>query len=95
MPKPTAEQLAEARRTGPIRLECRAGCFEQHDGIHEVPAGWTDVEEVRSLEVSMTTYEDGDGNPPWGYSVFDWETHTGVCPECQDVPEPLIVSNVR
>lgn len=82
MPIPTIAQVrAAAKKYGPIRLEC-CGCFMQHDGIRKIPKGWTKVFRVRSLRESMTTYEDGDPDPPPGYSVFDWETHAGLCPKC-------------
>ena len=70
-----------------IRLECgNFGCA-QHDGI--TPAqlnalkaiGWTGVRQVRSWSESVKTYDDPADEPP-GYSVFDWETHVGLCPAC-------------
>ncbi len=82
MPKPTAKELAKHKRDGPIRLSC-SKCFrDDFDGVKLFPGGWLGIEEVQSLEASLTTYEDGETEPP-GYSVFDWETHSGLCPECQ------------
>lgn len=84
MPRPTPEHLEEHRRTGPIRLRCR-GCNEGHDGILAIPAGWHAIEEIQSLEDSMTTYDGPDDpEPPKGYSVMDWETHDGFCPDCKE-----------
>jgi hypothetical protein len=87
MPRPTRRHLVKARRAGPIRLGCRAGCFRGDcDGIQDIPPGWRDVDEIQSLEDSMATY-DGPNDPPEprGYSVTDWETHLGLCPECGGV----------
>lgn len=84
MPKPTPEHLEAVRKEGPVRLVCR-GCNQQLDGIPAVPEGWRDVNEVQSLESSLTTYDGPDDpTPPRGYSVFDWETHEGLCPDCPD-----------
>jgi hypothetical protein len=93
MPKPTPETLAEFRAAGPIRLRCEE-CNCERDGIKEVPPGWDDVEEIQSLEDSLTTYEPfaGDPDPPRGYSASDWETHVGICPDCcEDDGEPIAI----
>lgn len=79
MPKPTPEKLAEMEAT-PIRLRC-GECNCELDGIAEIPPGWVDVDEIRPLGESLTTYEDGEVAPR-NYSAFDWETHIGTCPEC-------------
>lgn len=90
MPKPTPEKLAEMRANGPIRLAC-GNCFRDDcDGVKEIPPEWQDVSERQSLEDALTTYEDEeDGPPPKGYSVLDWWTHIGTCPECAKSPDPI------
>ncbi len=87
MPKPTQAELDEfIRKNGPYRLGCSGGCFrDDFDGVKELPADWKDIFEVRTLADALTTYEDDeDGDPPPGYSVMDWETHRGLCPNCQE-----------
>ena len=85
MPIPTDAEVAEfIERCGPYRLECRGGCGRQMDGVKTLPIDWTDIEEVRSLRDALSTYDDeGDPDPPPGFSLCDWETHCGLCPECQ------------
>ena len=66
-----------------IRLEC-SECDEQHDGITPeelAQLGWSDVREIQSYEEACRTYDDPADEPP-GYSVLDWQTHIGLCPEC-------------
>ena len=82
MPKPTAAELQEWADK-PIRLACVDCDRDDCDGVAEIPAGWVDVSEVSSLAEALTTYEEGDGEPPEGYSVLDWYTHLGWCPDCR------------
>lgn len=62
-----------------VRLGCLYCDRSDFDGVDTIPSDWTDVHEVRSLEESCRPVEPHDR----GRSVFDWETHLGVCPECQ------------
>lgn len=72
---------------GTIRLACSACNRDDMDGVMEEDleaakvAGWRSVIEVQSYEDSIKTYEDEEDPPP-GYSVLDWYTHIGLCPEC-------------
>jgi len=66
---------------GKIRLECRL-CDVQYDGIADFPPGWTDTEEVRSFERAIEPVPDGLSFNRYGDSVMDWQTHFGICPEC-------------
>lgn len=79
-----SEVRAFRRKYGSYRLGCSAGCFRGDcDGVRAIPKGWRHVGKVQSLRASLSTYGDeGDPPTPRGYSVFDWETHMGVCPEC-------------
>lgn len=91
----TDERVAEfIRDHGAIRLGCAGGCLRDDcDGIREIPPGWTDITEHQSLKDALSTYDDpGDPEPPKGYSVLDWETHFGICPDCQDVDRPVVVN---
>jgi hypothetical protein len=85
MPIPTQSDLDKfVREHGPYRLGCSGGCTrDDFDGVKELPSDWQDIGEVQSLKNSLTTYEtEDDGDPPPGYSVMDWETHRGICPDC-------------
>lgn len=84
MPKPSQSELDKfIREHGPYRLGC-SNCFrDDFDGVKALPTDWKDVCEKQSLTAALTTYEsEEDGEPPAGYSVLDWETHVGLCPEC-------------
>lgn len=69
--------------TGRIRLGCRH-CDAAFDGIDDVPPGWSEVEEIRSYERAIEPIPDGQDRNKYGDTVVDWETHVGVCPECQE-----------
>lgn len=79
-----AAQMMTSSKT--VRLSCMECFGADHDGISEVElsaliaAGWRNVEQVQTLEQSLTVYDADEA--PANYSVFDWETHRGVCPEC-------------
>lgn len=76
-----ATQVAE------IRLACANCDREDMDGITRaellaaITAGWSEVRRVQSYEDACKVYDDPDEAPP-GYSVLDWYTHLGFCPEC-------------
>jgi hypothetical protein len=54
--------------SGKIRLGC-LGCDRQdYDGVDVLPGDWIEIADVR------------DGVTG---SVFDWETHLGICPDCR------------
>ncbi len=62
-----------------IRLGC-ISCFrEDFDGIDVLPDDWEDIDEVQSVEESLREISSDD---PDGDVTF-WETHMGVCPDCQ------------
>jgi len=67
---------------GRIRLGCHY-CDAELDGINFVPPGWTEVEEIRSYERAIEPIPEGRDRNKYGDTVVDWETHVGVCPECQ------------
>ena len=70
-----------------IRLAC-ATC-DRHDcnGIsaaelkHAIKNGWKEVSRVQNYRESCKTCTNSD-DAPRGYSVFEWWTHLGLCPEC-------------
>ena len=66
-----------------IRLGCSYCDREDFNGIDELPSDWTDVHEVRSFEEAIREVDMDDQSR----SVFDWQTHLGVCPECQVIHE--------
>ena len=65
--------------SGKIRLGCVCCQREDFDGITSLPGDWQDIDEVQSLEDSLREIapDDPDGD------VTFWETHLGVCPDCQ------------
>ena len=65
--------------SGKIRLGCACCDREDFDGIELLPTDWIDVDEVRSFE-EATRQVDWDDQ---SRSMLDWQTHLGVCPECQ------------
>ncbi len=68
-----------------IRLGCVACDRDDKDFINaeelEVckAEGWTDITEQRSYAEASRIVEFGDPT----MSVFDWETHLGICPDCK------------
>ena len=64
---------------GSIRLGCVCCRRTDFDGISAVPSDWGDVDEVQSFEASRREIDLNDLN---GEIVF-WETHVGMCPDCQ------------
>ncbi len=69
-----------------IRLACMDCDRDDHDGILRVPAEWGDVCKVQSYEDACKVYDNPDDAPP-NYSVLDWFTHLGQCPECRRADE--------
>ncbi len=67
-----------------IRLGCNR-CDASEDEIPDLKpalnAGWTQIEEVQSYEDAIQEV-DADDNTR---SVFDWQTHLGMCPRCSTV----------
>ena len=67
--------------TGKIRLGCCYCDRSDFDGVDALPEDWDDIDEVRSLEESMRPVAIDDDTR----SVLDWQTHLGVCPECNAI----------
>ena len=61
-----------------IRLGCLFCDRDDCDGVTEIPASWFSVEHVQDVAASMR--EAGLDE-----DVTFWQTHLGVCPECQEV----------
>ncbi len=66
---------------GKIRLGCIHCDRSDYDGVDALPNDWEEIEEVRSLEEATREVAIDDQTR----SVFDWQTHLGVCPECQQI----------
>ena len=67
--------------SGRIRLGC-FHCFrDDFDGVDKLPDDWDAVDEVQSYEESIREIDPDD---PDGDVTF-WETHIGVCRECQQL----------
>lgn len=82
----TEQSVAEfIRLLGRYRLACNKCDREDFDGVKVLPTDWEDISECQSLAAALSTYDDeGDPDPPPGYSVLDWWTHLGTCPECRE-----------
>ncbi len=66
--------------TGTIRLGCMYCDRNDYDGVDAFPNDWDEIEEVRSLEQATREVAVDDQTR----SVFDWQTHLGDCPDCQN-----------
>ncbi len=68
------------KRRPPIRLAC-AGCDrEDYDGVWRIPKNWEGVQRHQTLTQSYEVVEETDTHK----SQFDWFTHLGTCPDCQE-----------
>lgn len=67
--------------TGKIRLGCMHCDRSDFDGVDTLPDDWEDIDEVRSYEEATREVPFDDMTR----SVLDWQTHLGVCPECQQI----------
>ena len=63
-----------------IRLGCMCCLRDDFDGIEALPEDWQDIDEVQSFDESI---KEVDPDDPDGDVTF-WETHIGVCPDCQN-----------
>lgn len=67
-----------------IRLACRSCDRADFDGItpaelaRAIASGWREVQHEQTYAEACRTRAD----PRPGYSVFDWWTHLGWCPDC-------------
>ena len=65
-----------------VRLMCIYCDTDDGDDQQEIPADWTEVIEVRSIESANAE------EPAWNelhYSHWlNWNTHEGVCPKCSE-----------
>jgi hypothetical protein len=64
---------------GNIRLGCVYCDRSDYDGVDQIPSDWEDIQEIQSYEEACRSVEPDDVKR----SVFDWQTHLGVCPECR------------
>ena len=65
-----------------MKSEIRLGCVhcdrDDFDGISSIPEDWSEVAELQSYEEAARPIEfSGPGSP------LDWETHMGICTDCQ------------
>ena len=70
---------AAVKRRPPIRLACISCDRDDYDGVWRLPKDWSDVSKEQTLSESLKEVAEDDSSR----SVFDWRTHTGYCPECQ------------
>jgi len=45
--------------------------------------GWKDVKRVQTYQQACKTYS-GQEKAPRSYSLFEWWTHFGLCPDCAE-----------
>ena len=67
--------------SGLIRLGCMHCDRDDFDGVDVLPEDWEEIGEVRSYDESMREVAVDDQTR----SVFDWQTHLGLCPECKTI----------
>lgn len=62
-----------------IRLGCAHCDREDFDGTDSIPEDWSEVTELQSYEEATRPiqFSDSSGSP------LNWETHMGICPDCQ------------
>lgn len=67
-------------------MTCRLACFhcdrEDFDGVSNLPKDWEDIGRVQTYHQAIKTYVDPSKTSP-EFSVLDWFTHLGICPDCQ------------
>lgn len=77
------------RHTKTIRLSCDRCFRDDCDGITAAElsqlcckaGGWIGVVREQTYAQSIKVYDDPRDAPP-GYSVMEWWTHRGTCPDC-------------
>ena len=69
--------------SGKIRLGCQHCDRNDFDGVDKLPKDWDDICRVRSIKEALREVDPDDMTR----SVFDWQTHLGVCPECKALHE--------
>jgi hypothetical protein len=73
--------MSDKLRLDTIRLGCTYCDREDHDGIRVILKGWRSVIRVQTLAEACAVYENPEDEPE-DYSVLDWQTHLGTCPDC-------------
>ena len=63
-----------------IRLACSGCDTDEGDEVSSIPSTWKDVTEVQSLAESRKSVPADDKTR----SAFEWYTHLGICPQCQE-----------
>lgn len=80
--KPLARDNQE--KDGTSQANIRLGCMhcdrDDFDGVSQFPGNWEDIFEVQSFDESIKPVDPDDPNG----DVTFWETHMGVCPDCQE-----------
>jgi len=79
-PRPQGNQEKGGAGKATIRLGCMHCDRDDFDGVSQLPSDWQDVFEVQSYEDSIKPVDLDDPNG----DVTFWQTHMGVCPDCQE-----------
>ena len=74
------QQSAVNKREPPFRLACISCDRSDYDGVYRLPQNWTEIQKFQSLAEPKKEVEEGDTSR----SLFDWHTHEGYCPDCQN-----------
>ena len=72
-----------------VRLGCTYCDRDDFDGVTELPKDWLDVQEIQSWEDSVRPVAADDTQR----SVHDWQTHLGICPECNAKEERAVIDD--
>lgn len=82
-----------------VRLACRFCDTEEFDHVTVdalfqcIEDGWRRVSYRQTYEEATATYEGEDEEAPPDFSLFDWYTHMGTCPECDSKQTSSLSSN--
>jgi len=69
------------KRQPPIRLACASCDREDDDGVWRLPKDWIGIQKWQTLSDSLRCVEEVNSQQ----NLFEWYTHMGYCPECQEL----------
>ncbi len=75
------DSVTDAPKPEAIRLGCIHCNRNDFDGVHELPSDWHEIYPIQTWNASI---EQIKSNDLLKRSALVWETHLGVCPECNE-----------
>lgn len=82
-----------------VRIACMSCDTEELDHVTVdalfqcIEDGWIGVSYRQTYEESRATYNGAGEEAPPDFSLFDWYTHMGTCPECDSKQTSSLFSN--